>query len=105
MHPPRGNFARLIFIIRVIINSLIMSCNHKVGFYREAANLHSWGNLLKYAEISDGLNRMTNKTEDPRRVFLIRALSMGLFASTGIAQILQQSHAMGEIPRQLPDGR
>ena len=48
---------------------------------------------------------MTNNSEDPRRAFLVRALSLGLFAGSGAAQLLQLSHAMGEIPRKLPDGR
>lgn len=48
---------------------------------------------------------MKKNIEDPRRNFLIRALSLGLFAGAGAAQLLQVSHAMGEVPRKLPDGR
>ena len=48
---------------------------------------------------------MTRQSEDPRRSFLIRALSLGLFTGTGAAQILQSVHALGEVPRKLPDGR
>jgi hypothetical protein len=48
---------------------------------------------------------MRKVIDDPRREFLVRALSMSLFAGSGMAQLFQPGHAMGEIPRKLPDGR
>ena len=48
---------------------------------------------------------MRKKIDDPRRQFLVNALSLGLFAGSGLTQLFQQSQAMGEIPRVLPDGR
>ena len=48
---------------------------------------------------------MRKKIDDPRREFLVRALSMGLFASPAVTQLFLPVHAMGDIPRKLPDGR
>lgn len=43
--------------------------------------------------------------DDPRRDFLIRSLSLGLFAGLNLASLFQSSHALGEVPKKLPDGR
>lgn len=47
---------------------------------------------------------MTNKIEDPRREFLVKALGLGLF-SLGGTMISTRSLAMGDIPDKLPPGR
>jgi hypothetical protein len=48
---------------------------------------------------------MRKNINDPRRAFLLDALSIGLFASTNIVGVLQAGHAMGDIPAKLPQGR
>ncbi|MCK4710486.1 MAG: hypothetical protein KAU21_17865, partial [Gammaproteobacteria bacterium] len=48
---------------------------------------------------------MSDINEDPRREFLIRALGMGLFASSVTSGLLQPVYAMGDIPAKLPPGR
>ena len=48
---------------------------------------------------------MTQQADDPRRDFLIKTLTMGLIASSGILTLEQAALAMGEVPRKLPDGR
>jgi hypothetical protein len=48
---------------------------------------------------------MSKDIDDPRRQFLVNALSLGLFAGANLAPLFQQSYAMGEIPDTLPDGR
>ena len=48
---------------------------------------------------------MRKNIDDPRRKFLVHALSLGLFAGAGMTQLFQPGYAMGEIPRKLPDGR
>ncbi len=48
---------------------------------------------------------MTRDIDDPRRDFLVRALTLGLFAAPGIGQVLQPVQARGDIPEKLPAGR
>ncbi len=48
---------------------------------------------------------MSKDLEDPRRDFLVRALSLGLFATGQVAGLLQASHARGDVPNVLPEGR
>lgn len=48
---------------------------------------------------------MAKDIDDPRRELLIRSLSLGLFAGANLAGLSQLSHAMGKVPRKLPDGR
>ncbi len=48
---------------------------------------------------------MNENIEDPRREFLVRALTMGLFATPNLANLFQPSYALGNIPDKLPDGR
>jgi len=48
---------------------------------------------------------MSKNINDPRRAFLVNALSIGLFASANVAGIFQASRAMGDIPSKLPPGR
>ncbi len=48
---------------------------------------------------------MSKELDDPRREFLVRALTLGLFAGSNLASLYQASYAMGEVPRKLPDGR
>jgi len=48
---------------------------------------------------------MSKDIDDPRRAFLVEALSLGLFASANVAGIVQVSHALGDVPRKLPEGR
>ena len=48
---------------------------------------------------------MTKDLDDPRRDFLVRALSLGLFATGQAAGLFQASHARGDIPSVLPEGR
>ena len=43
--------------------------------------------------------------EDPRRDFLVKALTMGLFAAGGRALWPAEALAMGDTPRQLPPGQ
>ena len=48
---------------------------------------------------------MTEEVDDPRRDFLVKTLTMGLVATSGILTLDQAAMAMGEVPRKLPDGR
>ena len=48
---------------------------------------------------------MSNELDDPRREFLVKALSWGLFAGGTVAGLNQIALAMGDVPRELPDGR
>lgn len=48
---------------------------------------------------------MRKNIDDPRREFLVRALTMGLFAGGNLAGLFHPSHARGDIPEQLPPGR
>ncbi len=48
---------------------------------------------------------MSKDLDDPRRDFLVRALSLGLFATGQAAGLFQASHARGDIPSVLPEGR
>lgn len=48
---------------------------------------------------------MRKNIDDPRRKFLVDALSLGLFAGVNTMPLFQQVQAMGEIPRTLPNGR
>lgn len=48
---------------------------------------------------------MNKEIDDPRREFLVRALSVGLFAGSNLASLFQASYALGDIPRELPGGR
>ncbi len=48
---------------------------------------------------------MSKDLDDPRRLFLVRALSLGLFATGQAASLFQASHARGDIPSVLPEGR
>jgi len=48
---------------------------------------------------------MSKHIDDPRRAFLVDALSLGLFASANVAGIIQASHALGDVPSKLPEGR
>lgn len=48
---------------------------------------------------------MSKETDDPRREFLVTALSLGLFAGANLASLFQAGHARGDIPDKLPPGR
>lgn len=48
---------------------------------------------------------MSKDIDDPRREFLLQALSLGLFGAANFAGLFQASHALGDIPEKLPDGR
>ena len=48
---------------------------------------------------------MSKDVDDPRREFLVTALSLGLFAGGNLAGLLQAAHARGDIPDKLPPGR
>jgi hypothetical protein len=48
---------------------------------------------------------MSNDLDDPRRGFLVKALSLGLFAGPNLVSLFQASHALGDIPGRLPEGR
>ncbi len=48
---------------------------------------------------------MTKEIDDPRRDFLVKALSLGLFAAPNLASLFQPGHARGDIPDQLVPGR
>jgi hypothetical protein len=48
---------------------------------------------------------MSKEIDDPRREFLVKALSLGLFGGSNFAGLYQASHAMGDVPHKLPDGR
>lgn len=48
---------------------------------------------------------MRKDTDDPRREFLITALSLGLFGGANLASLFQAGHARGDIPDKLPPGR
>jgi hypothetical protein len=48
---------------------------------------------------------MKREIDDPRRHFLVTALSLGLFGGANLAQLFRPGHAMGEIPDTLPEGR
>jgi len=48
---------------------------------------------------------MNKNIEDPRREFLIKALSLGLFAGASLNSLFQTGHARGDIPEKLPPGR
>ncbi len=48
---------------------------------------------------------MSKNINDPRRAFLVDALSIGLFTGANVAGIFQASRAMGDIPSKLPPGQ
>jgi hypothetical protein len=48
---------------------------------------------------------MSKQFDDPRREFLITALSLGLFGGGNLASLFQSGHARGDIPDKLPEGR
>jgi len=48
---------------------------------------------------------MKHETEDPRRDFLVQALTLGLFGATVGQGVFQSAWAMGDIPSKLPAGR
>jgi len=48
---------------------------------------------------------MNKEFDDPRREFLITALSLGLFGGANLASLFQAGHARGDIPEELPAGR
>lgn len=48
---------------------------------------------------------MNNENDDPRRKFLVKALSLGLFSSMGALGFMQVSYALGDVPKKLPAGR
>ena len=48
---------------------------------------------------------MSKAIDDPRRDFLVRALTMGVFAAGQTAGLLQLARARGDIPSKLPEGR
>lgn len=48
---------------------------------------------------------MSDKNFERRRDFLVKALTMGAFAASGPAGLLQPVHAMGKIPKVLPPGK
>jgi hypothetical protein len=48
---------------------------------------------------------MGKEVDDPRREWLLRALSLGLFAGANLGGLFQASHALGEVPKKLPAGR
>jgi len=48
---------------------------------------------------------MRKNIDDPRREFLIKALSLGLFGGANLASLFQAGYARGDIPDRLPAGR
>ncbi len=48
---------------------------------------------------------MKKKSEDPRRKFLIEALTLGLFAGFNVPGLVQPSFAMGAFSKKLPPGK
>ena len=50
-------------------------------------------------------NIMRKYIDDPRRDFLVKALSLGLFVAPNLAGLFQESHALGDISKKLPAGR
>lgn len=48
---------------------------------------------------------MNEKSGDPRRKFLVDALALGLFGSINTLGLMQASHALGDVPKILPEGR
>ena len=48
---------------------------------------------------------MAQEIDDPRREFLVKALTLGLFATPNLASLFQPLHARGDIPDQLGPGR
>lgn len=48
---------------------------------------------------------MRKIVENPRRTFLVKALSLGLFAGAGLGYPWQPASALGKVPNRLPDGR
>ena len=48
---------------------------------------------------------MSKDIDDPRREFLVTALSLGLFAGGNLASLFQAGYARGDIPDKLPAGR
>ena len=48
---------------------------------------------------------MTGKHDDPRRKFLVNALTLGLLGGVNTLGLMQASYALGDVPKKLPDGR
>ena len=48
---------------------------------------------------------MNNENDDPRRKFLVDALTLGLFGSVGFLCFMSASYALGDVPKKLPAGR
>ena len=48
---------------------------------------------------------MRKDIDDPRREFLITALSLGLFGGANLASLFQAGYARGDMPDELPPGR
>ncbi|MFT5658751.1 MAG: hypothetical protein ACI9KN_002032 [Gammaproteobacteria bacterium] len=50
-------------------------------------------------------DNMNDKTDDPRRKFLIDALTYGVFGGVNTLGLMQASYALGDVPKKLPEGR
>lgn len=48
---------------------------------------------------------MSEKSDDPRRKFLVDALTLGLMGGVGSLGFMQASYALGDVPKKLPEGR
>jgi len=48
---------------------------------------------------------MSKDLQDPRRDFLVKALSLGLFAGSNLLSLSQPGYALGDAPVKLPKGR
>ena len=48
---------------------------------------------------------MNKNLDDPRREFLVRALTLGLFGGVNFAGLMQPVYGRGDIPEILPEGR
>ena len=48
---------------------------------------------------------MKNEADDPRRDFLVQALSLGLYSAAAVGGLNSSAFAMGDIPSKLPPGR
>jgi hypothetical protein len=48
---------------------------------------------------------MSEDKNDPRRKFLVDALSLGAFAGFNASGLFQAGHALGKVPPKLPEGR
>lgn len=98
-------FAWWYCIFGIIIDSLAQSCNRKNGFSQRCAQFTFYRQVTKVGRYTSQGISMKKNFDDPRREFLLTALSLGLFGGSQLPGLFQSAQARGDIPDKLPPGR